>query len=103
MTTIPLNLISLPFVLVIWFLDSLLFLVIARLVAGKFTSVRPTKAYQAILQLTDPLVTHVDQWLDRCIERSMPPWTPWLTTILGLVIGRYLLVWTLIALSVFHA
>ena len=98
MITVPLNLLSLPFILAIWALDSMLFLATLRLALRKSSRVQAMGAFHALKQLTDPLPRFVARRLHRLELETDRPWLPWFLVMLALVTGRYVLLGLLIAL-----
>ena len=99
MISVPLNLLSVPFILAIWALDSVLFLVVLRLALRKITRVRAMTAYQALKQLTDPLPRFVERKVRQPEAKIDRPWLPWFLVVLVLLASRYTLLGLLLALT----
>lgn len=99
MITVPLNLLSIPFILTIWALDSMLFLVVLRLALRKSARVQAMTIYQALKQLTDPLPLLVKRKLRQPEIEIDRPWLPWFLVVLTLLTSRYLLLGLLLALN----
>jgi len=98
MISVPLNLLSVPILMAIWSLDSLLFLVFLRLALRKVPRVQATAAFQALTQLVDPLPRIVEHKMRQPEVSIKGPWLPWCLVVLVLVISRYMLLGLLLAL-----
>ncbi len=96
MTIISMNILSLPLALMIWMLDSCLFLVVMRLTIGRFAKCRSGRLYRPLQELTDPLQQIVIRRLSKHTSRSMRPWASWLLLITGLSIARFVIMCVLV-------
>ena len=99
MIAIPLNLLSVPFILAIWALDSTLFVVALRLALRKSSRAQAMPTYHALKKLTDPLPRFVERRLHHSEIDTDRPWLPWFLVVLTLVVSRYLLLGLLLALA----
>ena len=90
------NLFLVPFMLVIWALDTWLFLASLRLLLGRVVSVRSDGFYAAVRRITDGLPRWVGGWIERLFEKK-PSWVSWATAIFSVVLIRHLLVWLIAA------
>jgi len=87
----PLNLLTLPVLLVIWAIDVYLWMTCLRLVLGRFIGVQGTALYAGLCELTNPVRNTVDRCLSLVRRRPFPSWLLWLTGIFMMLITRHLL------------
>ena len=87
---------ALPIVLLVWALDSYMFILALRLILGSARSIHSSRFYLALPQLTDGAAHRVDAWLARVRGKSNPAWLPWLVVVTTLVLVRHALVLCLI-------
>jgi hypothetical protein len=92
MTYITTNLLSLPFLLLIWIIEAYLFFLAARFVLGWSASTRQSYFYQNAKLLTDPLPNMVNKLFAKLRNRSTPSWLSWVIVISFMCILRQLLV-----------
>jgi len=92
MIILPVQLLTLPIVLAIWALDSVLFLITTRLVAGKFLRMRSSTAYGALEHLTEPVFQRAEDYLANMKSLPSAPWASRVLVILALLVTRYVLV-----------
>ena len=99
MIIVPLNILSLPLLIVLWVIDSLLFLAVSRLLLRKISRIRATQAYAGLTQLTDPLHNVVERWLAKRKKGPAPPWAPWFCVLCGLLVIRYIVTGVLVLMA----
>jgi len=95
----PLNLLTLPVLLMTWALDIYLWMTCLRLVLGRFIGVQGTALYAGLCELTDPVRNTVDRCLSMVWRRPAAGWLLWLTGILLMVITRHLLFFTITSMN----
>ncbi len=91
MITVSTNILSLPLVLAIWALDSLLFLAAMRLTLRGIPRAETTGVYRSLRDLTDPIPRAIGRWVSNRRARSLRLWVSWVIFILGLIVGRCLM------------
>lgn len=80
-----------PIGMLVWALDTYLFLATGRLFLGQFAALSTNPYCSAIRQLTDDVPQFVDRWLYRWRRRPSPSWLPWLIVMTaGLVVRQVL-------------
>ena len=99
MLVVPMNILCVPLIVLIWALDSTLFVMVLRLALRKSNRVQTMAMYQALKQLTDPLPRLVERKLSQSDIDTDRPWLPWFLVVLTLVTSRYLLLGILLALA----
>ena len=86
------SILALPCMLVVWAIDSYLFLVLLRGVGGRFLHVTPGRSWcSGLSALADPLPGWVMQWLARRNRKTVPPWAGSAVVVCGLLIVRSVL------------
>ena len=79
-----------PLILLLFFLDLYMFLIVARLVLRQFPVVEPAAAFMAIRAVTAPIPDSLGRWLARKRDSPTPRWLPWLLVILACLVARHL-------------
>ena len=92
MITIPVTILSVPLVIAMWAIDSVLFLVVARLILGRIGPMRVTASYRSLEQLIDPVAARIGRWLSHRTGRSVRQGAQWMAFILGLCTARWVVV-----------
>ncbi len=87
---------NLPFLIAIWLVEAYLLLAVARLILANVPSGWQSRFYQQVKLLTDLLPNFISRHLAKVSSASVPPWLPWVITILLLCLTRQILVWTVI-------
>ena len=87
------SLFNLPFLMLIWLIDTYLFLALARLILGNLPQCRQSRGYQQIRLLTDWLIDLVHRILVNLAGEPLPRWVPWGGVILMLCLVRQVLAW----------
>lgn len=82
---------ALPLCLLIWSIDSLLWLILLRLTLEKASNYYPNTLYQPLVKLTEPIPKLVDRCTGRLINHSVPSCLKWILIIISLFGLRYTL------------
>ena len=85
------NILAGPLVLIVWLIDTYLFIVTVRLVLGQFGTANLLAARRTLQQITDPPARTVHRWISRRRKRPTPVWVAWPVILLGGLILRHLL------------
>ena len=99
MIVIPLTLLSVPLVIGVWAIDSVLFLVVARLMLGRIGPMHAMASYRTLQQLIDPVAASIGRWLSHRTGRSVHQYAQWMAFILGLCLARWIVILCLIAVG----
>ncbi len=87
MTEVDVTLMTLPILLFIWAVDAYVFLVALRWVVRAMPAARGRVWARGVVELADRLPNAL-----RARYPEVPAWLPWLATMLGLLVLRYVLV-----------
>lgn len=88
-----------PLILIVWTIDTWLFLASLRLILGRVARIRDNQLYLSLRALTDGIPTCVDEWLALQRLQRNPRWLPWLVVLSGVVVIRHLLIWGLLSVA----
>ena len=99
MITIPVTILGVPLVIAVWAIDSVLFLVVARLMLGWISPMRVTASYRLLEQLIDPVAASIGRSLSHRTGRSVRQGVQWTAFILGLCAARWVVILCLIAVG----
>ena len=83
---------AVPLMIVVWTLDSYLFLVTVRLLLARLGGPRTVRLALALQPLTDGIPDRVHRWLIARHVRPVPLWGSWVIVIGGAMTLRYLLI-----------
>ncbi len=86
------NLLSLPFHILVWLIETYLLFVAMRLVMASSQTARQSQFYYQMKLLTDPLPNAVGRMFQKWTRATVSPWLPWLTVIFLACIVRQVLV-----------
>ena len=92
------NFLAAPLLLLIWAIDTYLFLCGLRWILSGFAAARAASITGGLRPLTDPLVDRAGRWLQQMCGSSVRPWAPW-----ALVVGALFVVRSLLVFLVSHA
>ena len=96
--TTNMSIFALPFLLAIWALDLYLILASIRLILPHIRGDRPSRWCMTLQSFTDPCPDALRRWLEARRSKPTPSWLPWLTVILGVLVLRHLLIWTVLGI-----
>ena len=91
------NILAGPLVLLVWLIDTYLFIVTVRLVLGQVGTADLLAARRTLQQITDPPARAVHRWISRRRNRPTPIWVAWPVVLLGGLILRHLLLAIILA------
>ena len=87
MMKVELTLLMIPVLLLVWAIDAYVFLASLRWVVRAIPAVRDCQWAKGVAELADRLPNALGSRL-----QGMPAWLPWVVTMLGLLLIRYVLV-----------
>ncbi len=90
------NILALPLIVIVWAMDTYLFIASLRLVLGRVTAMQSKPLYLSLQQLADGIPNRVDRWIAGWRDVSNPSWLPWLVVLVSLIVIRHLVVWVLV-------
>ena len=90
---------ALPFCLLIWSIDSCLWLILLRLALDKISHYPETRFHQPLVQITDPIPRLLDKCAGRFVRHRVPSWLKWILIISTLIGLRHALLMTVMSLS----
>ena len=88
-----------PLLMIVWAIDTYLFLLCIRLILSRIPSMRTYRLYQCLVSLTDPIVEFVRQRLTRFRQKPISNWIPWFAVLFVGLMARYLLIWIVVSIS----
>ena len=86
------NFLAAPLLLLIWAIDTYLFLCGLRWILSGFAAARATSIADGLRQVTDPPADRAGRWLCRLRGGPVRPWLPWALLVGALFVARSLLV-----------
>ena len=92
------NILTTPFLLVIWAIDIFLFLCMLRLLLGRIPGDTAKRACAGLEGVTDAIPRATRGWLGTVNGFRMRSWVPWVLTFLATFLVRQLLAWIVLKL-----
>jgi len=91
------NILTVPLLLLIWSLDSMLFLVVLRLVVSRMAP--DARLKRSLHDLTDPIFRFAEGAVHARFTQPMRDWQVRAIAVAGLVLARYILVAVVLVMS----
>lgn len=93
------NILALPFVLLLYFLDAFITLASARLILGQLAADWAGRAATGLIPLVDWAPELLRRLIVNWFKRPLPSWAGWVIVIGAALVLRHILVGTLLATS----
>jgi len=88
------NILTAPLILAVWCIDLYLLLAAICFVLSRIDRTQTNSLRLTLQKFTDPMPEAVRRRLEARRSKPTPSWLPWLIVVLGCLVLRQLLIWT---------